>query len=93
MRDFIAHDWCGWDNRYGRFTAMPSGDTLTCQAWMRQADWDKAQLEWFSRYDGGLVVHRCQSGPYSETGDTIGTVAEIVERLQRRVTQTEEILR
>jgi hypothetical protein len=52
---------------------------------MRQADWDKAQLEWFSRYDGGLVVHRCQSGPYSETGDTMGTVAEIVERLRLRL--------
>jgi hypothetical protein len=83
---FIAFDWCGWNERYGRFTALPSGDTIICQGWMGQHDWDKAQLEWFKRFDGAVVVHRnTGAGPYRETGDLMGTVAEIVERLVTRV--------
>jgi hypothetical protein len=82
MDKFIAHDYCGWNDRYGRFTAMPSGDTLTCQQWMGQLDWDKAQVEWFAKFDGALVVHKCGNGPYRETGKTMGTVAEIMARLQ-----------
>lgn len=81
---YIVFDWCGWNDRYGRFTALPTGTTLTCQAWMGQEDWDKAQLEWFRQFDGTLVVHRCERGPYRQTGDSMGTVAEIIERLQRR---------
>jgi hypothetical protein len=82
---FIAHDWCGWDGRYGRFTHLPSSETLVCQSWMRQADWDKAQLEWFERFSSALVVHRCPVGPYRETGDKMGSVADIVARLRSRV--------
>lgn len=82
---FIAFDQCGFGDRYGRFTALPSGDTLTCQAWMAQADWNKAQLKWFEQFPTTVVVHRCLSGAYRESGDTMGTVGEIIERLKNRV--------
>lgn len=82
---FIAHDWCGWDERHRRFTACPGGQTLVCQPWMRQADWDKAQLEWFEQFSAEIIVHRCPSGPYRETGDTMGTVAEIIVRLKKQL--------
>lgn len=82
---FIAHDWCGWNERFGRFTHMPSGDTLVCQGWMGQLDWDKAQAEWFQKFPGELMVHRCPNGAYRETGDTMGTVSEITARLEQRV--------
>jgi hypothetical protein len=82
--DFIAHDWCGWNEQQGRFTAMPNGETLVCQPWMGQNDWDKAQLEWFKRFSGSVVVHRCGDGPYRETGNIMGTVAGIAARLRAR---------
>lgn len=82
--NFIAFDWCGFHENLGRYTLVPGGDTLVCQPWMGQADWDKAQLEWFRKQDGTLVVHKCLRGPYRETGETMGTVAEIVERLSQR---------
>lgn len=78
---FIAHDFCGWNSQYGRYTAVPGGATLRCQDWMMQRDWDKAQYEWLSKFDGALVVHRCGDGPYTETGNTLGTVDEIRARL------------
>jgi hypothetical protein len=83
--EFICHDWAGWNEQYGRYTHMPSGATLRCEGWMKQHDWDAAQLEWLKKYDGSLVVHKCPRGPYRETGDTMGTVAEITERLSRRL--------
>lgn len=82
---FVCHDWCGWNEKYGRFTHMPSGSTLVCRAWMGQSDWDSAQLEWFSKLDGDLIVHKCPTGPYRETGDTMGSVSEIVTRLNNRL--------
>lgn len=85
MNEFIVHDWCGFNENYGRFTAIPSGKTLVCQGWMMQSDWDKAQFDWFSELDPSLVVHKCPRGPYRETGDTMGTVGEILARLRCRV--------
>jgi hypothetical protein len=82
--DYIVHDWCGWNDQQGRFTHMPSGDTLLCQVWMGQSDWDKAQHEWFKKYPG-LTVHKCNTGPYRPTGDTYGTTEEIIERLAKRI--------
>ena len=81
---YIVFDWCGFGDRYGRFTSMPDGKTLVCQAWMAQSDWDKAQLEWFKQFDGRMTVCRCESGPYRKTEDVMGTVGEIVERLRIR---------
>lgn len=82
---FIVHDWCGWNWRYGRFTAMPNGETLVCNEWMNQMEWDSAQLQWLEQFDESLVVHKCPTGPYRETGNTIGTVGEIKERLRSRI--------
>jgi len=82
---FIAHDWCGLNDHYGRFTHVPSGKTLVCEGWMLQADWDKAQLEWFAQFDGDIVVHRCPQGSYCETGDIMGSGSEITERLRARL--------
>lgn len=81
--DFIAHDWCGWNERYGRFTHLPSGDTLVCQEWMGQSDWDKVQLEWFSKYPG-LDVHECPA-VYDRSGPLMGTTEEICARLAERL--------
>jgi len=85
-REFIAFDWCGWDDRYGRFTHVPSSDTLTQQAWMGQLEWNEAQLKWFQKWSPALVVHKnMQSGPYQETGDTFGTVGQIIDRLKAKL--------
>ncbi len=80
MTEFIAHDWCGFDEKYGRYTHMPSGKALVCQKWMRQADWDKAQLEFLKQFPG-LNVHDC-IGAYTTKGKLMGTTDEICERLQ-----------
>lgn len=80
---FIAHDWCGWNSRFGRYTHMPSGDTLVCEGWMGQADWDKAQLEWMKKYPG-LNVHKCP-GAYSTDGLLMGSTDEICQRLEARL--------
>ena len=82
---FIAHDWCGWNERFGRFTAVPNGETLVCREWMGQLEWDAAQLKWLEQFDDSLVVHKCPNGPYRETGNTMGTVGEIKARLRSRV--------
>jgi hypothetical protein len=84
-KEFIAFDWCGAMDSYGRFTHMPSGKTLVQEKWMGQSDWDSKQLEWFKTFDSALVVHKnLQNGAYRETGDTFGTVGEIIEKLERR---------
>jgi hypothetical protein len=83
--EFIAFDWCGWNEQQGRFTHMPSGKTLVCQQWMRQRDWDDAQMKWFQELSPELVVHKCLTGAYRETGETMGTVREIVARLEARL--------
>lgn len=74
MSEFIAHDWCGWNENHGRFTHVPSDDTLVCQPWMKQHDWDKAQLEWFQKYPDTLTVHECPSTYTAEGTATMGTV-------------------
>lgn len=82
---FIAHDWCGWNERNGRFTHMPSGKTLLCEDWMGQEAWDKAQLAWFTQLDENLIVHKCPDGPYRETGNTYGSVTDIIKKLKERL--------
>lgn len=90
MQPFIAHDWCGWDDRYGRYTVVPGAQTLVCRPDMSQVAWDKAQLEFLKPYAGqspSLIVYECadQSGPYRPSERTLGTVDEIVARLERRL--------
>jgi hypothetical protein len=81
---FIAHDWCGWNNRFGRFTACPLGQTLVCQEWMGQEDWDYAQLMFLRRFPG-LPVHSCP-GVYTTAGTRLmGTTDEICRRLESRL--------
>lgn len=77
LMEKIIHDWCGWMEQYGRFTHHPTGDTLVCQAWMGQSDWDNAQLEWFLKYPVDIAVNE-------EDGSFMGSVGEIVERLNDR---------
>lgn len=86
MPDFIAFDWCGWDDRYGRFTHCPSGNTLAQQAWMDQADWDKAQLEWFRQYDG-LTIYKCYEQYVADEGSVMRTVRNAIELLQGRFSE------
>lgn len=81
---FIVFDWCGWNESNGRFTHMPSGDTLICKGWMGQREWDQAQSEFFAKYPG-VKVYRCLTGPYRKTDDLMGTTDEIVERLKTRL--------
>lgn len=82
--EFIAHDWAGWHERLGRFTHMPSGETLLCRGYWGQEEWDRAQLEWFRQYDGAVTVHECP-GAYNPGGKLMGTVAEICDRLEKRL--------
>ncbi len=82
--EFIAHDWAGWNENQGRFTHMPSGETLLCQRYWDQQEWDQAQLDWFRKYDETLTVHECP-GAYSTDGDLMGTAGEICERLEKRL--------
>jgi len=83
--EFIAFDWCGWDERFGRFTHLPSGETLVCRDGMGQIAWDKAQLNFFQKFPG-LNVHSCP-GAYTTDGRLMGTTEEICERLKKRLTQ------
>jgi hypothetical protein len=83
MEEFIAHDWCGWNNNYGRYTHIPSGDTLVCKASMNQQQWDKIQLAFLSSYSG-ISVYEC-SGFYSTDNPSMGTVEEICERLRAKL--------
>lgn len=82
--EFICHDWAGWNEQMGRFTHLPSGDTLLCQRWMGQLEWEQAQAEWFKRYNPAILVHKCRSGAYRKTGDTMGSVGEIIQSLPER---------
>lgn len=82
--EFIAHDWAGWNENHGRFTHVPSGGTLLCRRYWGQEEWDKAQLDWLRQYDGTLTVHDCP-GAYNTDGKLMGTVAEICERLEKRL--------
>jgi hypothetical protein len=84
QQPFIAYDWCGWNEQYGRFTHVPSGETRVCQTWMGQRDWDQAQLDFLQKYPG-LNVHSCPVGPYSTDGRLMGTTEEICERLRLRL--------
>lgn len=86
--EFIAHDWCGWNEQHGRYTHLPSGKTLVCQGWMGQRQWDQAQLEYLEGFPG-LNVHDCP-GPYTTDGKLMGTTDEICERLRQRL-QPKEI--
>lgn len=81
---FIAHDWCGTHGQYGRFTHIPSGETLVCQAWYSQKRWDEEQLEWFRQWPVDLVVYKCQQA-YVKTNETYGSVGEIIERLKMKM--------
>jgi hypothetical protein len=83
MNEFIAHDWCGWNEQFGRFTHIPSGETLVCRPGMTQSQWDKAQLEWMRRFPG-LTVHSCPDR-YSTDGPSMGTTEEIIARLETRL--------
>jgi len=84
LAEFIAHDWCGWNDNNGRFTHMPSGVTLLCQLYWTQKQWDRAQLDWFRKYAENLTVHECP-GAYNMEGKLLGTVAEICGRLELRL--------
>lgn len=83
MTEFIAHDWCGWNERYGRYTHMPSGDTLLCGPDMGQTQWDNAQLEFLQQHPG-LTVYECP-GAYNTDGKSMGTTDEICARLRKRL--------
>lgn len=80
---FIAHDWCGWNDQYGRYTHLPSGDTLVCRPGMGQDDWDRAQLQYFRKYPG-LNVYDCP-GAYTTDGRLMGSTDEICARLEDRL--------
>ncbi len=90
MINFVAHDFCGWAENYGRFTVVSqstdtNGNTLVCRSGMNQAQWDRAQLNWFSQLDQTLVVYKCLRGPYAPNDSPMGTVKEICDRLKLRL--------
>lgn len=85
MESFIAFDWCGWNDCYGRFTHMPSGDTCLQPSDANQREWDAKQLTFFRKYPG-FKVCRCPTGPYVLNNDIIAwTTEEICARLEKRL--------
>lgn len=78
--EFIAHDWCG---TFERYTHMPSGKTLVCEAWMNQQDWDIAQMDFFLEYPG-LDVHECP-GVYDTKGRLLGSTDSLYEKLKTKL--------
>ena len=80
---FIAHDFCGWDEQYGRYTHMPSGETLICKQHMGQLQWDKAQLEFLLKYPG-MNVYSCPNRYWQNPNTLMGSTEEICERLKAR---------
>jgi hypothetical protein len=82
--EFIGFDWAGWNDSQGRFTHIPSGETLLCQRHWDQAEWDRQQLVWFNEYSPDLKVYDCP-GAYNTDGKLLGTLAEICSRLERRL--------
>ncbi len=86
MTEFIAFDYCGWNDHYGRFTHSPSNETLVCRPGMGQHDWDLAQLEFFKKFADSIKVYDCSAGgAYSPSGPELGTVEQICLRLKNRV--------
>ncbi|OWK34313.1 hypothetical protein [Fimbriiglobus ruber] len=81
--EFIALDYCGWNQTYGRFTHIPSGDTLLCLPGMGQREWDEAQWLFLQQYPG-LNVHMCP-GAYTTDAKLLGSADEICERLVKRL--------
>lgn len=77
--EYIAFDWCGTFENYGRFTHLPSGETIVQQPWMGQSDWNKKQLEFFQKYPG-LTVYKCPFN-YNDRQESMGTTEEICGRL------------
>lgn len=82
---FIAFDWCGWNENYGRFTLVDATcETLVQQAYMNQRQWDQSQLEFFRRFPG-LTVYRCPGSYFPDPKNVMGTTEEIVKRLEARL--------
>lgn len=87
MSKFIAFDWCGWNDKYGRYTLIDPNncDTLLQRGHYDQQQWDRVQLDWLRKYPLELVVYNCPNAYVADHNQKIGTVAEIIERLERRL--------
>ena len=71
---FIAFDYCGWNESTGRFTVMPTGETLLYRS-------EKTLLEFLAKFPG-LPVYSCP-GRYTTVGTKpLGTTEEICERVR-----------
>jgi hypothetical protein len=88
--EFIAHDWAGMFERLGRYTHVPTGETLLCHAYYDQDAWDRAQLEFFKRFPGLVVYDNARSGPYRPEGRVLGVTDEICVKLAQRLAVTLE---
>jgi hypothetical protein len=83
--EFVAFDWCGWDERQGRFTHMPSGKTIVQGVDATQKGWDAKQLAFFKEYPPSTPVCRCPDGPYRLNDNRMGTCGSIVDKLTSRL--------
>lgn len=89
-KPFVAHDYCGWNEQYGRYTSCPGdsgreAETLVCRPGMDQTQWDRAQLDFLSKYPADWPVHSCPGAYTTEGTRLMGTVGEICERLRKRL--------
>lgn len=84
-QEFIAFDWCGWDEQHGRFTHVPTGETIVCRSGYDQSKWDAVQLAYFEKFDPTVPVHECPSRYTTEGTRPMGLTGEICERLRERL--------
>jgi hypothetical protein len=82
MIAFIASDWCGWGDRYGRYTHIPSGETIIEYPYDDQSSWDARQVAFFRRHPG-LRVYVCL-GRYTDEWEPTGTTDEILAKWEAR---------
>lgn len=58
VEEFIALDWCGWNQQQKRYTHMPSGNTLICHN-------KSEELEFLRKYPD-LKVYYCNESYFSK---------------------------
>lgn len=77
MKEFIAVDFCGWNESITRYTHVPSGETLleTKKAWATK------RIEFLKKYPG-IPVHVCPGRYTTEGTRCLGSTEEWAEKVR-----------
>jgi hypothetical protein len=82
--EFIAFDYCGWSEQYGRLTHVPTGETLVCKSCWGQQDWDIAQATFFDKFLNIKVYDCAGPGSYRPNDKCWGTTEYLAEKLRNK---------